>query len=75
MKASEIVGYALDRAILCVGCARGAQLQLARGACDCSPAQLDENGVCSRNCGGYGPNPVFAGDASDEHCDQCGEEL
>ena len=63
MKAWDIVGYALDGACYHVDC-------MPESECTCSK---DFNGQCEENCGGYGPNPIFASEEEWESmvCDNC----
>ena len=67
---SEIVGYTFDGAIYCTSCIKNPK------SCTCPKRDRDENGICSENCHGYGPNPIFSGDVqSSDRCDSCGETI
>ncbi len=66
---TTICGYALDGTFYCVN-----HVPRNLAACDNDEHQVDSNGVCSSNCGGYGPNPVFTTDevGEDDICDEPG---
>lgn len=67
MNAADVVGYSFDGALYCVRHAPKAR----ETGCTCG--EVDEYGACASNCHGYGPNPVFAGDAGEgDACDRRG---
>jgi len=69
MKAYDVIGYGFDGAIYCPDHVPTAK----ETGCTCG--ETDENGSCLNNCHGYGPNPIFAGDAqTGDACDEpdCG---
>jgi len=69
MNATDILGYAFDGALYCVECLTNPK------ECTCLRSELDENGLCSANCHGYGPNPVFGDSEDGGTCDACGADL
>ena len=58
MNAADVVGYGFDGAIYCPDHVPGAK----ETGCKCG--ETDDNGACLNNCHGYGPNPIFASDAT-----------
>jgi hypothetical protein len=58
MHAWDIVGYAFDGALYCPRHVP----QAHETKCECR--DIDKHGACMSNCHGYGPDPVFASDAT-----------
>jgi hypothetical protein len=71
MKAWEIIGYAFDGAVYHPHCLSNPK------ECTCPKNKRDDNGLCMENCHGYGPNPIFANEETEEtdYCDKCAEPL
>ncbi len=76
MKAWEIVAYTRDGEILCVGCMIDEVRSADYKGCK-DKKHRDSNGVCSDNCSGYGPNPVFASEelAAGTTCGACHDAI
>lgn len=80
MNAADIIGYAYDAAIHCVGCTVE---RFKRGALETASEDIDsawdEHGLPEYmvDTEGNPVGPVFAGDegATDGHCDDCHGEL